>query len=392
MDYDSFDQDSRDQLVRIEKTWACVPRPLPPSENWRSNRVLSALANAERAVGSLDYAGRTLSNPYLIIRPFMRAEAVVSSRIEGTIASLPEVLLFEAAPHTEPKSPDVREIVNYITALENGLAAAEVQPLDLPLIREMHKTLMTGVRGGDKNPGEIRKKQNWIGSTASTSIEQARYVPPPPERLTDLLDDYVSFLNSASDDIPALVRLAMQHFQFEAIHPFADGNGRIGRLLIVLQLCRERVLARPLLYLSPYFESNRDMYNDLMLDVSKKGAWENWISFFLAAVERQAKVSLRVIESLGSLRHVYWTKIQSARNSAMLLKAVDLLFAEVVITTTRVASHLKISSARALGIVEKLQSEGIIELRSTEKQRNRIFVGHEILRRLDGIGNFKSLP
>lgn len=314
----------------------------------------------------------------------MRAEAVVSSRIEGTIASLPDVLLFEATPQTEPRTPDVREIINYIGALESGLETAKQQAITLPLIRGMHNVLMTGVRGSQKSPGEVRKEQNWIGVHANTPIEQARYVPPPPERLAELMESYEAFLNTASD-LPVLVRLAMQHYQFEAIHPFMDGNGRIGRLLIVLQLCREQALSRPLLYLSPYFESNRDQYNDHMLQVSTSGAWEDWICFFLAGVEKQANVSLGVVEHLSDLRTVYWERIQSARNSAMLLKAIDLLFGEVAITTARVAQVLNISSARALSVIEKLEQEKIVTQQGG-KQRNRVFFGYEILRHLDKIG------
>jgi len=386
MNPESFAREYQDQLVKIDRAWACIPRLLPPANNWLTGKVLTASSKAERAVGELNSAGQHIHNPYLLIRPFMRAEAVVSSRIEGTIASLPDVLLFEATPQTEPQKPHVREIVNYVDALESGLAAVPEQPIDLPLIRALHKTLMSGVRRGEKNPGDIRKKQNWIGATEVTPIEQARYVPPPPERLNELLENYVSFFNTPTDDIPVLIRLAMQHCQFEAIHPFADGNGRIGRVLIVLQLCREKVLSRPLLYLSPYFESNRAQYNDFMLEVSTKGAWAEWIRFFLEGVEQRANISGEVIDQLRDLRAVYWEKIQSARNSALLLRAIDLVFSEVLITTARVASVLKISSARALAVVEKLQQESIISLRSTDKQRNRVFQGVEILNLLDKIG------
>jgi Fic family protein len=318
----------------------------------------------------------------------MRAEAVVSSRIEGTIASLPDVLVFEATPQTEPKTPDVREIVNYVEALENGLETAKEQAITLPLIRAMHKVLMTGVRGGQKSPGEIRKEQNWIGAHATTPIEAARYVPPPPERLNDLLQSYESFLNSPSD-LPVLVRLAMQHYQFEAIHPFMDGNGRIGRVLIVLQLCREQTLSRPLLYLSPYFESNRDQYNDHMLRVSTAGAWEDWICFFLAGVEKQANVSLDIVEHLANLRTEYWNRIHTARNSALLLRAIDLVFGEVAITTSRLAQVLNISSARALSLIEKMEHEKIVTQRPG-RQRNRVFIGYEILSHLDKIGEQPS--
>src|SRR5437660_4898421 len=191
MDLNAFEPPYKDQLVRVsEGIWACVPRHLPPAPNWQTTKVIGALSKAERAVGRLDYAGRHVQNPHLLIRPLMRVEAVISSRIEGTLASLPDVLLFEATPQVEPRTPDVREVVNYVEALESGLDATSIQAITLPLIREMHKILMKGVRGSQRNPGELRREQNWIGAHANTPIEQARYVPPPPERLTELLESY----------------------------------------------------------------------------------------------------------------------------------------------------------------------------------------------------------
>ena len=226
-------------------------------------------------------AARTLPNPHLLIGPFIRREAVLSGRIEGTQASLSDLFFFEASGAADPAVPDVREVSNYVKALEHGLARLDALPISLRLIREIHAKLMEGVRGEHLTPGEFRRSQNWIGAPGCTLME-AIFVPPPEEEMMECLGELEKYLHEPSALLP-LVRLALVHYQFETIRPFLDGNGRIGRLLITLLLCAEGLLSEPLLYLSAYFERHRQDYYRCLLDVSHAGQWSHWISFFCAA-------------------------------------------------------------------------------------------------------------
>ncbi|WP_287418153.1 Fic/DOC family N-terminal domain-containing protein, partial [Oceanithermus sp.] len=277
MDSEDFTPAAPGRLVGIGPgLWAFAPDPLPPKLEWTSELV-RALAEAERALGELAGLGRTLPNPYLFTQPFLRREAVLSSRIEGTQASLADLYAFEAQPALfalPEQRNDVLEVRNYVRALEHGLARLRELPLCLRLLREMHAILLEGARGQNRAPGEFRRVQNWIGG--SGSIEDAVYVPPPPGEILSALDALEKYLNGESP-YPALVDVALVHYQFEAIHPFLDGNGRIGRLLITLMLIERGLLHEPLLYLSAYFERQREHYYRLLLEVSQKGAWEAWV-------------------------------------------------------------------------------------------------------------------
>ena len=256
--------------------WAFFPNPLSPPLHWDSELV-HMLSEAARALGQLAGLGRALPNPHLLIRPFIRREAVLSSRIEGTRTDLPLLYAYEAGQLTlrglEPTAPeaDTREVLNYVHALEYGLDRLHTLPISLRLLREVHEKLMQGVRGEQATPGEFRRSQNWIGPPGCT-LNDATFVPPPPTELMDSLSAFESYLHGA-DSLPPLVRLALIHYQFEAIHPFIDGNGRIGRLLITLLLVHWESLPLPLLYLSAYFERRRDEYYRLQLEVSASGSW-----------------------------------------------------------------------------------------------------------------------
>lgn len=358
-----------------EGYWTFVPHPLPPKLEF-DLQTIRLLSEANRGLGELAGVGQTLPNPHLLIGPFLRREAIFSSRIEGTTATAEELLLFEALPTEEPRTPDAREVANYVKALEYGLQRLKNLPVSLRLIRELHGVLLSGVRGQDRRPGEFRRSQNIIGQRGQR-IEHARYVPPPVPEMQQGLDEFERFLHTPSD-LPFLVQLALIHYQFEAIHPFMDGNGRIGRLLITLLLCERGLLKEPLLYLSAYFERNRDAYVDHLLHVSQAGTWSEWIQFFLQGVAEQSEDAIRRSQSLLSLWQNYRGRFQTARSSALLLKLVDALFAYPATWISRARKQLGVTHRSAQLNVEKLVAAGILA-EKTGRQRNRVYLAPEIL-------------
>lgn len=373
---ESFSANAPGQVIRTsEGHWAFLPDPLPPKLDL-SLETIQLLSEADRALGQLAGVGETLPNPHLLIGPFVRREAVLSSRIEGTVATPEELLLFEIAPSEDPQPPDVREVANYVKALETGLARLAELPVCLRLIRDTHRILLGGVRGGKHRPGEFRQSQNFIGRP-DRPIEEARFVPPPVPQMTQALDAFERFLQEGSG-YPFLVDLALTHYQFEAIHPFMDGNGRIGRLLIPLLLCERGILPQPLLYLSAYFEKNRDSYVDLLLGVSRSGAWEKWVRFFLKGVADQARDALRRSRQLLSLRQEYRVRMQMARASALVLRLVDDLFSHPAITASGARRRLGVTHRSAQLNIEKLEKAGILK-EYTGRRRNRVYVATGIL-------------
>jgi Fic family protein len=376
-----FSADSWGRLVRVAGGYeAFVPRPLPPrlESTWP---LTSALSRADRALAELAGVARTLPNPHLLIAPFVRREAVLSSQIEGTRASLSDLFFFEAGPalaktSDSATSGDVREVENYVRALDYGLERLESLPVSLRLLRELHARLMEGARGDGATPGGFRTRQNWIGPP-ECRLDDAVFVPPPLSAMERCLHDLETFIHARSS-LPALVRIALVHYQFEAIHPFIDGNGRMGRLLISLLLKSEGLLAQPLLFLSAYFERRRDDYYRLLLDVSRKGAWSRWIDFFLAGVEEQSRDAIRRTETLLEMRRQYRARFESARSSALLLKLVDGLLEAPVLTIPEAAKRLKITHRAATLNVMKLVEAGVVA-EVTRRGRNRVFVARGIL-------------
>ncbi len=256
--------------------WAFLVNPLPPELAW-SDVLVTLHSEAERELARLALAGSDFPHSHILARPFIRNEAVISSRIEGTRATLDDLYLYEADQLSFlERGSDAREVYNYVRALDHGLERVKTLPISLRLIRELHAKLMDGVRGEIMTPGEFRRSQNWIGPAGCT-LETAPYVPPPVEEMHIALDALEKFFHAQSD-LPQLTRLGLIHYQFEAIHPFLDGNGRLGRLLISLLLCQWELLPRPLLYLSAYFERNRSDYYDRLLAVSRRGDWEGWLN------------------------------------------------------------------------------------------------------------------
>ena len=375
-----FKKDKAGKIIKAPRGyWAFVPNSLPPALRltWE---LVSENSTADRALSELAGVARTLPNPHLLINPFIRREAVLSSRIEGTQASLSDLLFFEASGQKEPHPPDVREVSNYVKALEYGLKRLEKLPVSLRLIREMHQHLMEGVRGEHLTPGEFRRSQNWIGPPGCTLME-ATFVPPPEEEMKEALDLFEKYLHSPSG-LPPLIRLALIHYQFEAIHPFLDGNGRIGRLILTLLVCAERLLPQPLLYLSAYFEQHRQQYYDSLLAVSQAGTWSEWVAFFLRGVAQQSQDAILRSDRLLNLWQEYRRKLQSPRASALSLQLVDELFSYPAMTIAWAAKRLDVTPRSAQLNIEKLVRAEILR-EETGKRRNRVFVASEIVRTIE---------
>jgi Fic family protein len=380
MDPKAFTSDRAGRIIRVPGAagyHAFAPHPLPPELQW-TPPLVSALSHADRALAELSALARSLPAPHLLIRPFIRQEAVLSSRIEGTRASLSDLYAYEAGTPALFEMPDdVREVHNYVTALEHGLERIRELPLSLRLLREIHGKLLEGVRGEHRTPGEFRRSQNWVGPPGSTP-SNAPFVPPPPSEMEACLGAFEEWLHSESD-LPPLVRIPLAHYQFEAIHPFLDGNGRVGRLLIIFLMCLWDLLSEPVLYLSACFEARHQDYHDHLLAISQRGAWEEWVAFFLEGVAVQALDARARARRLLELREDHRRRVQSGRTAARLLQAVDLLFARPVITIPILVSALHLNFPPAQRYVDQLCALGILR-EVTGKARNRVYVAEEILR------------
>ena len=371
-----FTEKKNGRLIKTQRDyWAFLLNSLPSQLTLSWDLVIQP-SEADRALSELAGTARTLPNPHLLIGPFIRREAILSSRIEGTQASLSDLLFFEASGSVDPKAPDTR-VSNYVKAMEYGLVRLKKFPLSLRFIKEVHEHLMHDVRGEHLTPGEFRRSQNWIGPDRCT-LMNATYVPALVEEMEQALGQFEAYLHAPST-VPLLIRLAAIHYQFEAIHPFHDGNGRIGRLLITLLLCKEGALPEPLLYLSAYFERYRNEYYRLLLAVSQSGKWIDWISFFLRGVAEQSRDALVRSDRLLQLWKNYRGEFQSARSSALQLRIVDQLFAYPAITANQAAKLLKVTHRSAQLNIEKLIRKGILK-EATGKQRNRVFIAPHIVK------------
>jgi len=376
MNPNDFSRDSPGRLILIpEGVHAFIPDPLP--ENLElSAATVSTLSAADRSLGYLDAIGHSLPNPGLLVKPFLRREAELSSRIEGTFATQRDLLLFEVNPTGAGLTPDVREVANYVTALEHGLKQLDKLPTSLRLIRELHKRLMNGVRGQMQRAGEFRQVQNFIGQSHEP-IGRARYVPPPAIEALKCLNNLELALHK-DISLPPLVQLAMIHYQFEAIHPFEDGNGRIGRLILPLILSEKGLLSKPLLHLSAYFERHRNEYYDHLLQVSQRASWQAWIQFFLRGVHEQARVAAHKCHNLLILRQKFQEKIREKRASALAAILVDHLFRSPAITVSLAQALLKVTYPSANLAVQRLVEAGILSETSGQK-RYRMWLAPEIL-------------
>ena len=378
MNPDEFTEQSSGRLTSIGGGLsAFVPGPMPTSMELTPATVRS-LDRASRTLGELSGLGAMLPNANLLIRPHLRREAILSSRIEEKFATVQQLATFEAVAAEE--TPDVREVGNYVAALEYGLSRIRELPLSLRLIRELHERLLSGVRGEDQRPGEFRRTQNYIGRPGQP-IEHARYVPPPPLMLPEALDDLERSIHADSEP-PPLIKIALTHYQFEAIHPFNDGNGRVGRLLVTLQLHHEGLLSQPLLYLSAFFSAHQGSYYDRLLAVSRNGEWTAWVDFFLEGVAEQSRdAGLRARRLLG-LREELRRRLGGLRSPRYPLQLIDELYHTPLVTAGQVRKLLNVTPRSAQQIIDKLVAAGVLR-EVTGQRRNRRYAAPEIIEVLE---------
>lgn len=366
---------------------AFVPHDLPPSsQSLAIQQSASLLADAADALGLLRGIGMLLRNPDLLVYPYMRQEAVASSRIEGTRTSFIELLAFEV--EGAPPGSDVVDVRNYLVALDQGLARVGTDGVTATLVRDLHRTLMRGARGeGLALPGEFRFRQNQVGGDSSSDPRRARYVPPPPEPMQDCLDALFEHIAEPSPETPALVDIAWVHYQFEAIHPFNDGNGRVGRLLIPLLLSYRKRMDQPLLYLSPYFDRHRSTYYDKLFDVSAKGDWAGWLQFFLVGVIEQATRAADTAKQVVDLGEDWKVRVRSLTSSPTAQVLAENVLQHVVLNAETAQSLLDRAEASAslptvYRAIQILESAGIIE-EYTGRVRGRLWYAPELRRLLD---------
>ena len=352
---------------------AFIPAPLPPEPPVRlSGELQSVLSRADQSLGRLDGSIQTLPNPDLFVAMYIRKEAVLSSQIEGTQSSLQDVLASEAKVLSATRPSDVREVFSYVDAMKYGLERLESLPLSIRLIREIHERLLHRARGAQLQPGELRTSQNWIGHPGCT-INEAVFVPPPPAQAMECLGQLESFLH-AQDDIPALVRLGLIHAQFETIHPFLDGNGRLGRLLITFLLTQRYILQKPVLYISQFFKRHRTEYYDRLQSVRDGGDWEGWLAFFLRGVaevsEEAAKTAQRILALREEHRNAVTEHLGRATGNGH--RILEILYRRPYLSVADVQETIGGSYAAANNLVSHLTRIGILE-EVTGQKRNRIF-------------------
>lgn len=362
----------------IEGYRAFRPLPPPPTLTWTPSLAF-ALSSAAELVGRLAAEGARLPNPHVLIRPFVRREAVSSSRIEGTQATLGELLSNEAGIAVDRSPQDLREVGNYVAALEHGLARLPNLPLSLRLVRELHARLMTGVRGSQATPGAFRRTQNWIGKPGC-ALAQASYVPPPPEDLLECLGQWERFLHDRT--LPPLVHAALAHYQFEAIHPFIDGNGRVGRLLITLELCERNVLPTPLLHLSSFFEATRDDYYAGLRAVHEHNDWAGWLEYFLNGVARQAEDAIDRASRINAHIDGWKAALASTPDTKVARRLVDQLAANPFTTITHAARRLDVAFNTAARAVDQCVQRGILRQNRTAL-RDRVYCAKDLLNILE---------
>lgn len=353
---------------------AFIPAALPPKPRIRFTSALQALlSQADRALGRLDGSVRTLPNPNLFVFMYVRKEAVLSSQIEGTQSSLQELLAAEAQVLGGGARPrDVDEVVNYVEAMNHGLARLGELPVSVRLIREIHARLLRGVRGSRLTPGDLRISQNWIGPSGST-LREASFVPPPPNVVPEALADLERFLH-ASDDLPPVVKIGLAHAQFETIHPFLDGNGRVGRLLITFLLTERAILHKPVLYLSHYFKRHRATYYDRLQAVRDEGDWEGWLAFFLRGVAEVSAEAAETARRILLLREEHRTAITSGlgRAAGNGHRVLESLFDRPIVSVHDVQATNRTTFAAANALVARLVEIGVLE-EITGQARHRRF-------------------
>lgn len=358
---------------QIEGYTAFIPQNLPPDPPvYFDDEMQNLLSRADRALGRLDGSVQSLPNPELFVFMYVRKEAVLSSQIEGTQASLGDILEVEAQLFDPMRPDDTEETLNYVSALNFGLARLDKLPMSLRLIREIHEKLMQGVRGQHATPGEFRRTQNWIGPAGAT-LKNASFVPPPPAELGRLLGELEKYLH-AEERLPLLVRIGLIRAHFETLHPFLDGNGRMGRLLITFILCEQGALQRPVLYLSHYLKQHRARYYDLLQSTRTDGDWESWIKFFLTGVAEVANEATETARAIVAMRETHRESlIQSlGKGAANGLRFLESLYQRPFFNVATVADFLKISPQAANTLTERLAQLGLVN-EITGQRRNRVY-------------------
>jgi Fic family protein len=352
---------------------AFIPKPLPPEPGVAIDpKIASLLSSADQALGRLDGATDMLPNPDLFVFMYVRKEAVLSSQIEGTQASLIDVLEFEADTVDPSRPQDVEEVVNYVAAMNQGLKRLNSLPISLRLICEIHRRLMHGVRGKDKTPGEFRQSQNWIGPPGSTLVT-AQFIPPPPHEMREALHNLEGFLHDEKP-MPLLMKIGLAHGQFETIHPFLDGNGRVGRLLITFLLCEKGVLRRPLLYLSYYFKQHQSEYYDRLQAIRDQGDWEGWLEFFLRGVrktsEEATETARRIVRMREEHRQLVLKRFGSGAGNALTL--LESLYQRPIVSVQHVAEATRLAFPNANALVARMGELGLLR-EITGRKRSRRF-------------------
>jgi len=377
MDIEKFKNSSTGRLIKTARNyWAFIPNPLPPAGLDKfSAEFVRILSEADRGIGVLKSLSNLIPNPNLLVAPYVRKEAVQSSRIEGTQASLSDIFYYEASKE-KPKHADVLEVLNYVRAMNYGISRLKGLPLSLRLVKEIHLKLMEGARGEKMKSGEYRTTQNWIGPPGC-SLTDATYVPPPVPEMNEALGQWEKFLHN-DNSIAPLIKCALMHYQFEAIHPFLDGNGRVGRLLISFYLSEKDYLKYPILYLSDFFEKHRNEYYDLLLGVSQNGNWDGWLKYFIRGVAEQSKFAEETGHKILDLQKKYRQQLQKESVSMPVFQLLDMLFLNPFVSMPGISDYLKITWPTAKASVERLVKLGILKEVSGRK-RSRIYCAEKLL-------------
>lgn len=352
---------------------AFYPAPLPPEPPVRmAGDFQRLLSQADRALGRLDGSIQTLPNPDLFVFMYVRKEAVLSSQIEGTQSSLQDLLAAEARLFSSGLPKDVDEVINYVDAMNQGLARLAELPLSARLIREVHEHLLRSVRGSRLTPGELRRNQNWIGPGGCT-LNEATFVPPPPEEVPAALAALERFLHHPGD-LPVLVQIGLAHAQFETIHPFLDGNGRVGRLLITLFLCEQEILQKPVLYLSHFFKQHRSEYYERLQAVRDQGDWEGWLTFFLRGVLAISKEATETARRILVLRELHRSQITESlgRAAGNGHRILEYLYQRPIVNVSEVGQLLGVTYAAANRLISRIADLGILQ-EITGQKRHRVF-------------------
>lgn len=369
-----IDQSPSGQIIRASAGYkAFIPAAMSPKLEWDDALVYS-LSRADFFLGKLAREGSRLPNPHLLLRPFITREAVFSSKIEGTQATLSEILVADSGVSVKQNPDDLQEVKNYIKALDYGINRLKEFPLSLRLIKEIHESLMQGVRGSHTTPGEFRRTHNWVGPPGCT-LNTAKFAPIPPDHLMDALNELESFLHNRL--LPPLIHIALCHYQFEAIHPFLDGNGRVGRLLITLLLIEQKMLPSPLLYLSAFFEATRDEYYRQLYNVSRDGTWRDWLIYFLSGVAVQSEDVLSRVERINELLQS-WKIMVASSGSSVAVDIVDRLAANPYTTINKIAEDLGVAYSTAQRGIQKLEAANIIQ-KTSDNKRDKVYCAGRVL-------------